>query len=151
MLDRSEKPNRQCRIQILRDGRLFGLQTLLPIAPLGSGRYEATLSFPAGNYELKLGAGDDAVVLPLRVQQSSEAELADLSGDDNFLRRLAEASGGEFLRIDQIQSLPDRLAAFSDPRSLYVDLKLWDSPYLFLFIGGCLAAEWAMRKQCGLA
>jgi hypothetical protein len=140
-----------CKLQILREGKLVALQTLPPVGTAGSGRYENEISLPAGNYELKLRSGGDAVSVPLRVQPSDEAELADLSGDDPFLRRLAEASGGEFFRIEQIGRLPDRLAAVSDQHSLYVDLRLWDSPYLFALVLGCLAAEWALRKQCGLA
>jgi hypothetical protein len=142
---------RVCRLQIFREGKAFALETLPSAGPAGSGRYEASILLPAGSYELKLGSGTDAVSVPVRVQQTDEAELADLSGDDQFLRRLAEASGGEFFRIEQIGRLPERLSAVSDQRSLYVDLRLWDSPYLFIFIVGCLAAEWALRKQCGLA
>jgi len=151
MFTSSSGAKQVCQLQILREGKQFSLQTLPPAGPAGSGRYEATISLAAGNYELKLESGADAVSVPLRVQPSEEAELADLSGDDPFLRRLAEASGGEFFRIEQIGRLPDRLAAVSDQRSLYVDLRLWDSPYLFALVVGCLAAEWALRKQCGLA
>jgi hypothetical protein len=151
MLDTASAANRTCRLLITRNGRSFGSEVLGPVGPAGSGRYEAQLSFPEGSYNLTLSAKDDEVSMPLLVQRNDEAEMADLSGDDAFLRRLAEASGGEFFRIENVGRLPERLAAVSDRRSLYVDLQLWDSPYLFLFVVGCLAAEWAMRKQCGLA
>jgi hypothetical protein len=139
-----------CRLQITRGGKPFETQTLQAVAPAGSGRYEAELSFPEGSYNLSLRTRDDAVNMPLLVQRSDEAEMADLSGDDAFLHRIAEASGGEFFRIENIDHLPDRLAAVSDRNSQYVDLRLWDSPWLYVLVVGCLAAEWAMRKQCGL-
>jgi hypothetical protein len=151
MLDTTSDANRICRLQITRNGKPFESQVLPPVGSAGSGRYEAQLSFPEGSYNLSLSTKDDQASMPLLVQWDDEAELADLAGDDAFLRRVAEASGGEFFRIENVGRLPDRLAAVSDRRSLYVDLYLWDSPYLFVFVVGCLAAEWAMRKQCGLA
>ena len=77
--------------------------------------------------------------------------MADVSGDESLLRRIADASGGEFLTIDQAASLPRRIAETGDNRSRYVELRLWDSPYLFAFVVACFAAEWGLRKRFGLA
>ena len=140
-----------CTLHIMKDGKPYGTQSLGAVAPAGAGHYEGTVSLPAGIYQLTLDEGASTVTVPLRVERSEEAEMADLSGDNAFLRRLAESSGGEFITLDQIGRLPDRLASAGDRRSLSVDLHLWDSPYLFLFVLGCLAAEWALRKQVGLA
>jgi hypothetical protein len=140
-----------CTLRIMKDGKPYDSQSLAAVGPAGAGRYEGTVSLPAGIYQLILGEGAAAVAVPLRVQRSEEAEMADLSGDNAFLRRLAESSGGEFFPLDQIGRLPDRVASAGDRRTLSVDLHLWDSPYLFVFVLGCLAAEWALRKQVGLA
>jgi hypothetical protein len=82
---------------------------------------------------------------------SMEAEMADLTGDESWLRRLSESSGGQLLRLDQIDLLPRRLAEIHDDVSHPVEIPLWDGPYLYALVLGCLAAEWGMRKRYGLA
>jgi hypothetical protein len=67
------------------------------------------------------------------------------------LRKLADVSGGQFLRLDQVQTLPARLQSAGDPRLRFAELPLWDSPYLFCAVLGCLGIEWALRKHVGLA
>jgi hypothetical protein len=41
------------------------------------------------------------------------------------------------------------LAAAREPHP--IEIRLWDSTYLFVFVVGCFAAEWALRKRLGLA
>jgi hypothetical protein len=91
------------------------------------------------------------LMLPLKIERSSEAEMADISGDRDFLQKLAEASGGTCINIDQIDALPQLLAdaRLRQPRTAEIDL--WSSAYLFLFVVSCLTAEWALRKRLGLA
>ncbi len=55
------------------------------------------------------------------------------------------------LRLDQLGRLPELLAALPDIRTRVTELPLWDSPYLFIFVVACFAAEWALRKRFGLA
>jgi hypothetical protein len=127
----------------------------------GSGRYETSVSggLPAGRYTLRVEGGEDTsaeaasepVELPITVAPRFEAEMSDLSGDDRVLRRIAAASGGQFLTLDQFSTLPDRLAENRQKQSRLVEYTLWDSPYLFGFVLACLSAEWALRKKFGLA
>jgi hypothetical protein len=129
----------------------------VPLRPaldrIDSGRYLVDLpELVAGDYTVRLVVGSRATQLAqqLHVEPSFEAEMADVSGDDANLRRLAETSGGEFLRLDQLRSLPGKLAAAQERRPQTIEYPIWDSPYLFFFVLGCLVAEWAMRKQFGL-
>jgi hypothetical protein len=91
------------------------------------------------------------VQIPLHIAASDEAELADLSGDERMLRKIADATGGEFMPIDRIGTLPDRLFSITNSRLRVAEFRLWDSPVLFCFIVGCLGIEWAIRKRAGLA
>lgn len=77
--------------------------------------------------------------------------MADVSGDEGLLRRLAESSGGEFLTLDRLGELQSLLEATIDNRSRFSELPLWDNPFLFLFVVACFGAEWALRKRFGLA
>jgi hypothetical protein len=93
----------------------------------------------------------DPVELPLRVAARYEAELADVSGDEQLLRSIANASGGQFLTLEQLNTLPARIDTIRQRQSRLVEYPLWDSPYLFVFVLACLSAEWALRKKFGLA
>jgi hypothetical protein len=130
------------------------VETLRAIAP-GSGRYEKTVNgWPVGTYELTV-AGDKSQPagpkLAVRVIASGEAEMANLSGDDGFLRRLADAMGGQSYSPEQLVDLPAHLADRAAEHPQVAEIRLWDSPYLFAFVLACLALEWAVRKQAGLA
>ena len=87
----------------------------------------------------------------MHLAESAEAELANLSPDEGRLRRIATASGGELMRLENVQDLPARFRANRDRQPAFVELPLWDSPYLFGFVLGCLGLEWGLRKRLGLA
>jgi hypothetical protein len=120
-----------------------------------TGRYEGVVSnLEEGEYRLQLVASDELpepVEMPLQVARSLEPEVADLSGDDKLLRRVAEASGGKLVPLSDLKHLPATIADIRQEKSHVAELSLWDSPYLFLFVLACLGGEWALRKQFGLA
>ena len=91
------------------------------------------------------------VKMPLHIGATSEAELADLSGDPEMLRKLAQASGGEFLTLDQVDRLPERLSTAGNARSRFAEISLWDGKFLFILVVGCFGIEWGLRKRLGLA
>ena len=126
-----------------------------------SGRFRARVGgLPEGDYELRLsesggadGADSDAagaVSLPFYVTAGYETELADVSADESVLSRLAETSGGHVYRLEETAQLTERLRTLTEGRSRYVEQRLWDSPYLFVLVVACFAAEWAARKRVGL-
>jgi hypothetical protein len=140
------------RIQVATQGR--GVREIPMIASPSPGRFEATVSdLPSGAYDLKLASNGTIMQasLPLQVAQSNEQEMADLAGDEALLRRIAGASGGEMLRLSQLKDLPGKLRAVYQSQSNIAEYRLWDSPYLFGLVLGCLGTEWALRKRFGLA
>ena len=144
----------QQQVRVFQGDTLVRTEDLPATDASGGGRYAATIAgFPAGDYELELSDGEqkEPLRLPFRVAVSDEQEMADLSADHAKLRRLSEASGGELVRLEQVAHLPEKLRDLSERSGELVELRLWDSPYLFLFVLGCLAAEWALRKRFGLA
>jgi hypothetical protein len=147
-------------VHVLQDGQNIADVTLKAMN-IGSGRYTGTISpgLPIGDYELELDAPVDSLGevpadparLQLHVATDYEMEMADVSADPRLLRRIANSSGGQFLPLDQLNTLPRRLTEIRQRQSRLVEYALWDSPYLFAFVLGCLSAEWAMRKKFGLA
>ncbi|HTL29147.1 MAG TPA: hypothetical protein VL282_08000 [Tepidisphaeraceae bacterium] len=120
----------------------------------GEGRYETTLSdLRAGEYTLKLQTGEEAtkLSLPLTIAQDTSAEMRILSGDEVRLANLTAGTGGDVIRIEEAGELPQRLRNVREKNARPIEYSLWDSPYLFCFVLGCLGAEWALRKRFGLA
>jgi hypothetical protein len=143
-------------LEVLRDGKVWSTRVLEPVGADGSGRFAATISLPTGEFLLRWSLAlprgkSTAVQMPLHVAASDEAELMDLSGNDKMLRQIADATSGQFLTLEQVNSLPDRLEIAGDKSQRMVEFALWDSPYLFCFVLGCLGVEWALRKKYGLS
>ena len=136
-----------------------GKSLQIPMTPTDAagGRFGATAGpLAEGEYEVRLtergAAGEGgALAVPLRVVATFDRELADVSGDDAVLARLADASGGDLLRLEQLERLTERTGVAAAHRPGSVEQPLWDSPYLFVLVVACFAAEWAARKRLGLA
>jgi hypothetical protein len=119
----------------------------------GAGRYQGTIAgLPEGDYQLRLAANDGAppAAIPLHVVADAEQEMANLSGSEQPLRRLAESTGGAFLTLDQIGTLPEKIDRSRTAQMRIVQNPLWDSYYLYTLVLACFAAEWAIRKHVGL-
>jgi len=149
-------------LRVTRAGQVVATVPLRSTTTEPGGRYAGTLSDLApGDYELQLGDAGGATtrattnpagpVVRVSVRADTEAELVNLSGDEEFLRSIASATGGEYLSVDQITTLPDRLDGARQRQSRFVETRLWDGPYLFVFVLGCLGAEWGLRKRLGLS
>ena len=137
-------------VHVLRDGVLIRSQTLASSEADPSRCAGTLLGLPGGHYVIEARVDDQVVEYPLHVVELYEKELEDPSGDRVALERIAKASGGKVLSLEQMRELPPLLAALSrEPR--LVTLALWDSMYLFVFVVACFAAEWALRKRLGLA
>ena len=142
---------------VVQLGRVVRTGELDTAGNADDGRYAAVINdLPVGEYELHVAApwgnavlGD--LALPIKVERSRDLELGNISGDRQFLQRLAEASGGKCLNLEQVGMLPGLLKETSYRQGQVSELHLWSSYYLFLFVLSCLAAEWAIRKQVGLA
>ena len=144
----------QCTLKVMQGDNIIREQAMTSAGSAGNGRYEATVTdLPEGDYQLQVDPGwpYPQPQMPLRVQRSTEAEMADVSGDETVLRRVAQSSGGEFLRLDQVNLLPQKLIETHDESSRFVETSLWDSGYLYALVLGCLGVEWALRKRFGLA
>lgn len=144
------------RLEVVRDGNASRTVPLVRVGASDSGRFAARLGpFPEGDYQLRLseavGAETAGVSVSFQVTGDYQAELADVSGDQSVLARLAESSAGELYLLDDIDRLAERVNGRAERRSGFVEQRLWESPYLFVLVVACFTAEWAARKRLGLA
>jgi hypothetical protein len=126
---------------------------------MGAGEFAGTIVAPGFaeseessgkevDYTLRLRGTDAAI--QLHVWRNYQAELANLTASEEPMKHMAESSGGAMLTLDQVSSLPQRIEAARGRVGQFVEVRLWDSAYLYLFVLACLSGEWAMRKIVGL-
>jgi uncharacterized membrane protein len=68
-----------------------------------------------------------------------------------LLKKIAEETQGAFLKLPEINKLPDIVKPVSDV--IYTETKeddLWDTPIVFLLFLIIISAEWVIRKFAGL-
>jgi hypothetical protein len=142
--------NANVELRVLRDNKVIHTQALRPSSTRANEAVGMLQGLKAGSYRVQANVGNESVDYPLHVVDQYEAELEDASGDTASLERIARASGGRVLSLEQLQELPPLLRTASNvPRT--VTLPLWDSSYLLVFVVACFTAEWALRKRLGLA
>jgi hypothetical protein len=146
-----DAPDDPPTLQLTRGGSVLRSEQLgSPIAG-STDRYETVIpELGAGDHELRLVADTHVVALPIHVAPTDETEMRDISPDPSHLRRVV-GPRGDVLDLADLRDLPRRFQESTAPEPMYRELRLWDSPYLFLLVLGCLGVEWAVRKRVGLA
>lgn len=119
-----------------------------------SNRFEAAIVPPrAGAFRLELtGAptrpGETPPVARVRVE-SPDLELRRPEADHDALERMAAATGGQVIGLDQ---LAERFSAIRD-RSVQtpddITEPLWDSPLAMMLFVMLVGSEWVLRKAFG--
>ncbi len=80
----------------------------------------------------------------------SDREFADPRLNEGFLRRLARASGGRYVRAREAGRIVSWLRA-AEPRQAALEPRdLWHTPWAFALIVALLSAEWILRRRWGL-
>jgi hypothetical protein len=120
----------------------------------GAGRFLASLHPErAGLYRVRVEAKDGTQSLGEADRWfyvgGTDREFADPRLNEGFLRRVAERSGGRYVRASGAGDLASWLAAsLADPQPVLRDL--WHHPWAFAIIVVLLSAEWMLRRRWGL-
>jgi hypothetical protein len=77
-------------------------------------------------------------------------ELMDTAMNQGLLTDLARATGGAFLREEDLFRLPELIAARTEHVKSPMEIELWSSPFYYLLMLSVLAAEWLLRKRSQL-
>lgn len=74
-------------------------------------------------------------------------ELQEPRMDQEGLERLATASGGKFLRLGDLKTVPEQILPMTETyRGGRSETELWDKPWVFMLLFGLLLVEWIGRK-----
>ncbi|MEO6785621.1 MAG: hypothetical protein ABI318_05760, partial [Chthoniobacteraceae bacterium] len=135
---------------LYRDGQKVATITLTPdegglyrgrTAALDSGSYEIAVDTAAVPAE-QLKARTQFTVIP---RENVERTL--LSLNEDLLRQVSLAGGGEYLREEQGDALVEKLAPLSSGQVIESDTVLWQSWWWFIPIVLLLTLEWILRKR----
>lgn len=108
------------------------------------GDYEVSIR-ASGYTDAALKARSEFTVVPVE-----SAEFIETSANEELLTQMAEASGGAFLREEDLANVVELLKPFSQGRVVESETILWQSYWWFAMIIGLLTAEWILRKRAGL-
>ena len=140
---------------VWRDGRVVSTASLTPEADV-PGIYRGTSGeLPEGDYEVSIQAsGFSQEALKARgrfvVLPPESKELQNTACNESLLKQMAIASGGVYLREEQIGRLSALLSPLSSGRVVESDTQIWQSYWCFAGIVILLTLEWLLRKRVGL-
>jgi hypothetical protein len=97
-----------------------------------------------GQYEFAVEMDREART-PFYVSSAS-FELGDTAMNEDLLREMAEISGGEFFREENLHELPARIARKAEKVRSPMEVELWSSPLYFILILLVVTVEWILRK-----
>jgi uncharacterized membrane protein len=101
-----------------------------------------------GRYEIRM-TNPEPATFSFRVELPPRHELEEAGLAASELRELAEQSGGQFYREEDLYKLPDNLKARTTAYSRRQELLLWN-PLMFLVFLGLISIEWIARKLANL-
>jgi len=132
-------------------------RTLSPsLADPRDGRYAAAARFDRpGVYKVEAEARRGGLPLGLATRYvlagGADLEMSDPRLNEAVLQRVAAASGGRYLRPDEVSQLKDALQDAESETPVTELRDLWHNVWTLLAIMGLLALEWVARRRVGLA
>jgi uncharacterized membrane protein len=121
----------------------------------GSGRFVATVRpDQAGLYRVRVEARRGAVALGDADRWfyvgGGDREFADPRLNEGFLRRVARASGGQYVRAAEASRVVAWLQSVTPQHAEPERRDLWHQPWALAFVIALLSAEWILRRRWGL-
>ncbi len=113
-----------------------------------------TAQLEPGGYSVGVESVAGAKELPLRVSfdvgSQATGELAELTLNEELLKRIADESGGKYLREEFSAQLRESIASLETGRVVETETVLWQSYWWFSAVLLLLTIEWILRKRLGL-
>jgi hypothetical protein len=153
VLDRSYKPSSEKTQEVVverPDGQTEKLELKLIEGRPGNyeGRYKPA---KMGSYKVSIdpgtGGSDSEVAMKMFDVKFPSIELEEPRMDQEGLEAIAKASGGEFLRLDKINEVPDRIPPMTETVAASAnERELWDNNWMLAVFASLLVVEWVGRK-----
>jgi hypothetical protein len=138
---------------LYRDGQKVAT---IPLNSDEGGLYRGkTAALEPGNYELAVETaavpeGQMKARTQFKVTARESAERTILSLNEDLLRQISVASGGEYFREEQANTLLAKLAPLSAGQVEESDTHLWQDWWWFTPLVLLLTLEWILRKRAGM-
>jgi hypothetical protein len=135
-------------------GQIVSPPTILRADPAAPGEYVGSLRMTQpGRYKLSLPVPN----LDERVEDSVEVSIPQLEDKEmrqnvRLLKELGKESGGQYLTLDALNTLPASLPNLGEEFLIAERLQtLWDQAWVMYLLAGLLSLEWLSRKLLKLA
>ncbi|MCA1561072.1 MAG: hypothetical protein LC804_12665 [Acidobacteria bacterium] len=100
--------------------------------------------------EARKGSATLGAVETFMLVGGADQELADPRLNEEVLRRIAAATGGQLVDAAEAGQIAGRLAARATDRAPAIQRDLWHNAWSFLAIVVLLSGEWILRRRWGL-
>lgn len=140
---------------LTRDGKRAAM-IRLNVDENGGGLYGGkSAALEPGEYEVSIEAAaiqsrDAQARTRFKVEARESGEMTMLNLNEELLRQMSAASGGQYLREERIDKLAALLAPMSQGKVIESDTVLWQSYKWFIPIIALLTIEWIIRKRVGM-
>jgi hypothetical protein len=145
---------KQWRAVLSREGRRVATVALAAEGGREDLLLGRTAPLEAGSYSVGVEPVSAEGELPLRVSFDvgfrAAGELAELSLNESLLKRVAEESGGKYLREEFGGELRELIFPLETGRVVETETVLWQSYWWFSAVLLLLSIEWILRKRLGL-
>jgi hypothetical protein len=128
----------------------------IPLSPDEGGLYRGkSAALEPGDYEMAV----ESAVVPegqlkartqFKVTARESLERTILSLNEDLLRQISVASGGDYFREEKADEVLARLAPLSAGNVIESDTVLWQSWWWFVPVISLLTLEWIIRKRAGM-
>lgn len=155
LLDKNFRPRRDAQVEAVLDyldakpGQERSRKITLQAIPGRDGEYRALLAHDRpGRFELKV-ANPEPSTFGYRVELPPHHELEESGLAEKALRDLAETSGGQFYREEDLSKLAGAIETRQVRFTRRQEILLWN-PLAFLVFLALITAEWVVRKFSNL-
>ncbi len=79
--------------------------------------------------------------------ESGQAEYFNIRRNSALLKRLSDATGGQYFEADNVESLPELLRYSEAGITEQIYRSVWDAPAAFLLLLVLKTSEWLLRRR----
>ena len=140
---------------LTRDGKRAAV-IRLNVDENGGGLYRGkSAALEPGDYEVSIESAaiqsrDAQARTKFKVEPRESGEMTMLNLNEELLRQMSAASGGQYLREEHLDKLAGLLAPMSQGKVIESDTVLWQSYKWFIPLIALLTIEWIIRKRVGM-